>query len=210
LPSPQSGTISFFKIPESQEAELSLWELTVFKYAGEYLSKVLKALRSGGRVERPILARLVKGLNRVFVGLLVNTERELLLATSLSYSTAKVSQVLEDRIPVSPRLHERIELAMPGEKPVLIVQFAPETRGELPLNLTRYEFLSRVAEGALPGSFSRECYEDILAFKCKLLSRLADRRRLEGGEDTATISFRLLSLDTGGNPLDDVVEVAHA
>jgi hypothetical protein len=200
----------FFKIPESQEVELSLWELTVFKYAGEYLAKVLKALRAGGRVERQILARLVKGLNRVFVGLLVNTERELLLATSLSFSTAKVSQVLEDRIPVAPRLHERIELALRGEKPVLIVQFAPDTRAELPLNLTRYEFLSRVAEGALPGSFSRECYEDILAFKCKLLSRLSDRRRLEGGEETGIISFRLLSLDAGGNPLDDVVEVAHA
>ncbi len=200
----------FFKIPDSQEVELSLWELTVFKYAGEYLTKVLGVLRAGGRTERHLLARLVKGLNRVFVGLLVNTEREVLLATSLSFSTAKVSQILEDRIPVTPRLHERVELVLSGDKPVLVVQFAPDTRAELPLNLTRFEFLSRVAEGALPGSFSRECYEDILAFKCKLLARLQDRRQLEGGVDgDGAISFRLLTLDAGGNPLDDVVEVAH-
>ncbi len=200
----------FFKIPEDQEVELSLWELTVFKYAGEYLAKILKVLRSGGRPERQILARLVKGLNRVFIGLLVNTDRELLLATSLSFSTAKVSQVLEDRIPVAPRLHERVELILSGEKPVLVVQFAPETRAELPLNLTRFEFLSRVAEGALPGSFSRECYEDMLAFKCKLLARLTDRRRLEGADDAeGALSFRLLSLDEAGNPLDAVVEVAN-
>ena len=40
----------------------------------------------------------------------------------------------------------------------------------LRLNLTRYEFLMRVGDGALPGNFSRECYEDILAFKSALLS----------------------------------------
>ena len=33
----------FFKIPAEWEQELSLWELTVFKYAGEYLAKVLEA-----------------------------------------------------------------------------------------------------------------------------------------------------------------------
>ena len=38
------------------------------------------------------------------------------------------------------------------------------------LNLTRDEFLMRVSAGALPGNFSRECYEDILAFKSSLLS----------------------------------------
>jgi hypothetical protein len=37
------------------------------------------------------------------------------------------------------------------------------------LNLVRFEFLSRVAtEGALPASFSKECYEDVLAFKSRL------------------------------------------
>ena len=88
----------FFKIPEDQEDELSLWELTVFRYAGDYLKRVLAVLRSGGRVERPILARLVRGLNRIFVGMLVNADRELLIATSISFSNARVSQILEDRI----------------------------------------------------------------------------------------------------------------
>ncbi len=71
--------------------------------------------------------------------------------------------MLKDRIPVMPRLHERVELILSNDKPVFVVQFAPGTRAELPLNLTRFEFLSRVAEGALPSSFSRECYEDIWA-----------------------------------------------
>ena len=40
----------------------------------------------------------------------------------------------------------------------------------LPLTLTRFEFLMRVAQGALPSSFSKECYEDIISFKTKVLS----------------------------------------
>ena len=38
------------------------------------------------------------------------------------------------------------------------------------LHLTRFEFLTRVAAGALPSSFSRECYEDVLAFKSRVMS----------------------------------------
>lgn len=200
----------FFTIPEAQERELALWELTVFKYAGEYLSRVLRVLKSGGKVDRSILARLVRGLNRVFVGMLVTTDRDLLLATSFSFSSSKVSQILEDRIPVSPRLYERVELAIEGEKPTLTVQMSDTIRCGLPLNLIRYEFLSRVAEGALPGSFSRECYEDMLAFKSRVLGSLAERRRTEGVGELGTLTFRLMNLDALGNPTDEVVEVINA
>jgi hypothetical protein len=200
----------FFTILEAQEKELALWELTVFKYAGEYLSRVLQVLKSGGKVDRSILARLVRGLNRVFVGMLVNTERELLLATSFSFSSSKVSQILEDRIPVTPpRLYERVDLTLEGGEPVLAVQLSETIRCTLPLNLTRYEFLSRVAEGAVPGSFSRECYEDMLAFKSRLLACLAERRRIEGVGETGMLTFRLMNLDALGNPTDEVVEVSH-
>ncbi len=200
----------FFKIPSHWEQELTLWELTVFKYAGEYQQKVLTPLRQGGRVERPYLARLVKGLNRIFVGMLVSSDRDLLLATSISFSSSKVSQILEDRVPVTPRLSERVEFVLVNDRPTLYVQFSPSIATSLPLNLTRYEFLSRVAEGALPGSFSRECYEDMLAFKSRLLTCLDQRRRGEGTADSNTVAFHLLTLDAAGNPLDDVVEVTHA
>ena len=199
----------FFTVPEAQVKELALWELTVFKYAGEYLSRVDRVLKSGGKVERSILARLVRGLNRVFVGMLVTTDRELLLATSFSFSGSKVSQILEDRIPVTPRLYERVELTLLGEKPALVVQLSDTIRCPLRLNLTRYEFLSRVAEGALPGSFSRECYEDMLAFKSRLLGSLAERRRIEAAGETGVLAFRLMNLDALGNPTDEVVEVSH-
>jgi hypothetical protein len=75
----------------------------------------------------------------------------------------------------------------------------------LRLNLTRYEFLMRVSEGALPGNFSRECHEDILAFKSALL--VAVQREQDEGEE-ASLTFRLLSLDAAGNPVDEAIEVS--
>ncbi|MGO6904731.1 hypothetical protein ACCS96_31545, partial [Rhizobium ruizarguesonis] len=77
----------------------------------------------------------------------------------------------------------------------------------LKLNLVRYEFLMRVAGGALPGSFSKECHEDILAFKSAILAAFSRSRPMEESKD---LSFRILSLNGEGEPVDDVIEVNFA
>jgi hypothetical protein len=198
----------FFTIPNDQANELELWRLTVFTTAGEYLEQVAGVLQSGGRVQRHIVNRLVNGLNRVFTGLLVTTNRDLLLATSLANSEARVSQLLEEKISVARRKDERIEISLEGQLPSLDVYFSDRNVVSLGLNLIRYEFLCRVADGALPGSFSRECYEDILSFKSALLSTLMNTR--ETDEPSEVLSFRLLTLDPLGNPVDEVVELSNA
>lgn len=200
----------FFLIPSEDEKKLGLWNLTVFQYGGDYLTRVVGALRAGQRVERAIVAMVVRGLNRVFVGMLVTTERELLLATSLSSSNGRVSQVLEDRIPVARRNQESVEVqSTQSGRPAIVVQLSDGLTCSLELNLRRFEFLCRVATGALPGSFSRECYEDILAFKSRLLTALAKRRETQGVEDSGVFSCTLLNLDPLGNPTDEVVEFSH-
>lgn len=191
----------FFKISDAEAEDMRLWDLTVFRYAGEYLKRVVGVLESGRRVERPILSRLVRGLNRIFTGMLVSDDRDLLLATSLALSQGRVSRLLEERVSVEPRLGERVEIILSeGEQmPALEVALSREIRLLLPLYLTRYEFLSRVAEGALPSSFSKECYEDLLAFKSQLLSALAERRAVAGEEPERTpLAFRLLGLEEAG------------
>jgi hypothetical protein len=77
------------------------------------------------------------------------------------------------------------------------------------LTLTRYEFLSRVAtEGALPASFSKECYEDILAFKSRLLSAVDARKERDGTANAENpIALRLLTLTEQGTPEERFVEV---
>ena len=202
----------FFKIPDELAGELRLWDLSVFTGAGEYLAEVAEPLRDGERVSRRIIGRLVKGLNRIFTGMLVETERELLLATSLSLSGAPTSELLEDRITVAPRggRPERVDVTLRNNFPSLNVHLPDGTVRPLRLNLTRYEFLMRVGDGALPGNFSRECYEDILAFKSALLSAVNQAHGGLGDDDPSELTFRLLRLDASGNPIDEVVEVSRA
>src|SRR5690606_5708102 len=163
-------------------------------------------LQNNGRVSRAILGRLVNGLNRIFTGMLVTTDRELLIAAGLSGSAAGLSQILVERISVAPRRHERVELRS-GSLPMLIVELDSGIEVRLELNLVRYEFLMRVAGGALPGSFSKECHEDILAFKSTILAALA---RSRPPEESTDLSFRILSLNSAGEPVDDVIEVIRA
>lgn len=197
----------FFRIPEEQAEELRLWDLSVFSRAGEYLDEVVRPLAQDSRVSRRILARLVNGLNRVFTGMLVSTDRELLLATNLSYSGSGVSQLLEERISVAPKRHERVELIQIDNAPTLVVHLDVDVRCPLTLNLVRYEFLMRVASGALPGSFSRECHEDILAFKSTILAAL---ERVRPPDAYGDLVFKLLTLNAAGDPADEVIEVADA
>ena len=197
----------FFKIPDSMQEELPPWNLTVFSFAGEYLERVIARLRDGKLIQKGVLARLTKGLNRVFIGMLVSSDRELLLATGLSGSAAKVSCILEDRISVARRMTEQIKVLFDDSgMPILRVCLTDKIHVDLRLTLTRFEFLSRVADGVLPGSFSKECHEDILAFKSRILTASQQRRDEMNAHDDG-MTFRMLELDELGNPIEEVVEL---
>lgn len=193
----------FFTIPHEHVESLQLWNLTVFQFAGEYLQKVLLVLQSHARPSRDILMRLVRGLNRILTGMLINDEQQLILATSGSYSQAHVSRLEEAFIAVQPDRGQRITLELRDEQQVCLSVYLDRDLPpvSLPLHLVRYEFLSRVAEGALPSSFSRECYEDLLAFKGRLLR---EYRRLVQGYNARhphadeEFTLKLLELDERG------------
>jgi hypothetical protein len=165
----------FFKIPEPLSSDFPPWDLTVFSQAGDYIERVLQRLRANQRVEKAVLAKLAKGLNRVFIGMLVSSDRELLIATGLSGSSAKVSFILEDRVSVARRMTECIDIVKDDTGfPTLRV--------------------------------SKECHEDILAFKARLLAASKNRREQLGIEED-TMTFRILELDDLGHPLEVVVEL---
>ena len=200
----------FFKIPKEAEHELNLWELTVFRFAGEYLDEIVNVVKRGALVKRPLLSRLVKGLNRVFTGMLINSDRELFLATSGNYSQAKVSRILVERVSVEPSKGEKVMLRFdpPSGRVLLSVFFTPDSFVDFNLTLIRYEFLSRIAvEGALPASFSKECYEDLLAFKSQLIAAYTKRQAKEEEPAGATISLMLLQLTEQGTPDPRAVEI---
>lgn len=190
----------FFTLPSELINTLRLWDLTVFHFAGEYLEQVVAQLRTDHPAPRHVLARLVRGMNRVFSGMLTTTDRQLVLATSGSYSQARVSRIEEAMLSVEPRRGERITLEFVDGRVMFSVYLdRDEPPVRLPLHLVRYEFLSRVAEGALPSSFSKECYEDLLAFKSRLLReyrRIVDQYGERPPDDQ--LHLRILQLDTRG------------
>ncbi len=92
-------------------------------------------------------------------------------------------------------------------RPQLDVSLAPGPGNSVAFDLTpiRYEFLARVAEGALPASFSNECLEDLLAFKAKLLRKAEVVRKAgfagdddEVGVDTSALTLNFIDIEPGG------------
>jgi hypothetical protein len=196
----------FFKIPEAEVDELKLWELTVFRYGGEYLEEVLQRVSSGGHVRRGILGRIVRGMNRIFTGMMLSSEHELYLASSASLSHTRVSRFLEERISTKQKhTGECIEIAYNGRSPELRVCLGGSHAASLRLTLTRYEYLSRVAEGAMPTSFSKECFEDLMAFKSLFMQEL--QRRNVGHERSGEVSFTILEVDASGTAKDKQIGV---
>jgi hypothetical protein len=202
----------FFSVVDNDLEEIKIWDLTTFKYAGEFLESVYRRLENKKRVQPKILSRLVKGINRISTGLLTKDTDGIFLSTSGSHSQSKISRVFESRISVRPNRGESVDITLENGKPLLSVKMSlsPQiTPVNLKLHLVRYEFISRVAEGELPGSFSRECYEDLLAFKSRLINQLETRRKIEGAfeYDTDRLVLELLRLNIEGMLYTRSVEV---
>lgn len=202
----------FFTIPGDRTTDMKLWDLTIFQYAGEYLNDLYRVLQEGKKVPKSITSRLIRGLNRIFTGLLVNNQDELLLATSGSYSQARISRVYEESVSVARKRGESVsvELDKSRKKPSLVVNLASDIEPiRFNLTLTRYEYLSRVAEGALPSSFSQECYEDVLAFKTQVFKQLAVRQSMDDEDDDGeeAMNIRLLEINSAGIASERTLEV---
>jgi hypothetical protein len=163
----------FFRVPENKENEFHLWQLTVFQNAGRYRDKLLRPLSRGELIPASTVEELVRGFNRVWTGMLTEESGNLYLTSGLDYTTARLSRILKHKVSVHLSTHQEQIVIVAGQNRVpelrvhLLKQVVPFT-----LNLLRYEFLIRVSEGSLPNSFSRECFEDVVSFKTKLLAAI--------------------------------------
>lgn len=196
----------FFNIPSGKEEVYKLWNLTIFRFAGEYINQI-----NGNdfRFPKSITARIVQGLNRVFTGMLINSDDKLFIAISSNYSQSSISRIFLNDISVKPNKGEKILIEKnPDTKRVYLKVFFDNNVFEnIELNLIRYEFLSRVAEdGALPASFSRECNEDILAFKSRLIEKCRQiKNETEDFTDESSVEVKILS-SINGKPEERTIE----
>ena len=193
----------FFTMPDALIESYQLWSLTVFRFAGLYL-EVLEKLAIKQPLPRTALGQVVRGLNRIFTGMLVQNQDELVLATSGSYSPSKRSPLLDELISVPRAAGEEVSLIADDTGGFCVSVRLVRGTDILPITLalspTRFEFLCRVAEGVLPSSFSLECHEDLLAFKARLLRETENRRRIDGDDETTDgeLVLRFIELSPDG------------
>jgi hypothetical protein len=167
----------FFTLPEDVYAKFPFWELTTFRFAGDYLALVSSLNPSGGQkfATEQIRSRLVQGLNRVMTGLLLDNPDALFIANSGGFTQSKISVLCEKEIPShrSAGVGMQIKWDKTRQRPCLDISVGGGAEGSVTFDLTpmRFEFLCRVSEGSLPSSFSNECFEDLLAFKARLLRK---------------------------------------
>lgn len=197
----------FFRLPDDRR--LDPWRLTMFQSAASYRQLVLKPLAGKFEVAPQVVSRLVIGLNRIWTGMLIGRSDCLWVSTGLDSSAAPVSDVVVSNVPIerSP-FGQSVEIEQGDDNvPALRVHLGIDGRGAVyPLHLTRYEFLIRVADGALPNSFSKECNEDVLAFKSRLLAECLAIKRMQERSGVRR-RLTLLVQDRDGEPRQQTLGV---
>ncbi len=200
----------FFELPKSLERTYGLFDLTVYHFGGQFRDQILNRLRSGRAIPTRFLDEIIRGLNRIFIGALIDDKQTLYLATSGTDSQAKISRVISYTIPNDPNmpaLHLSLKRGLVELIPevLLEVHYLGNPLVGMRLNLTRYEFICRVARGALPSSFSSECYEDFLNFKSQLIAIM--KNKFASAEHSNQLKFVTISKE--GQILQHELEVTE-
>lgn len=169
----------FFRTPPEMESKYDPWSLTNFHHAKEYLEQLLTPIQTRKAPHSKHLGPLIIAINRIWTGLLLDEHDQLFITTALDFATGRSSEIEVKRIPTKASSggdYPYVDLCcgkISDNVPIIAIHLKEEQEPvKLPLTLTRYEFLKRVASGALPASFSRECSEDIRAFKSQVLARI--------------------------------------
>jgi len=197
----------YFSLPEAEQG-YPRWAMTAFRFAGEYL-EIINSLNAKKPVRDVTRGRIARGLNRVMTGLLLENEDRIFIASSGGFTQSRVSVLCDHETPSRRQggVGMAIKLEEQTGRPQLDVSLSPRLGNSVAFDLTpiRYEFLARVAEGALPASFSTECLEDLLAFKAKLLRKAeivrnadlaGDDEEVSGEASALTLNF--IDIEPGG------------
>lgn len=195
----------FFTLPNDSELSYNNWGLTSFRNAGSYLAIVELLNGKGSPAAEKAKYNIVKGLNRVFTGLLLENTDKLFVSDGGGSGRSKSSVLCQTEVMArggnsgvnirksNITANPSIEVTAVINKPPIVFELTP----------IRFEFLSRVADGALPGSFSNECLEDFLAFKARILRLAESERKINSDEYNGVNSEIYLSFieinDRNGN-----------
>ena len=215
----EGGSSEFLNMLETQRRRLYFtltdtdpdyphWSMTAFRFAGEYLD-IIESLKAKKLVSETFRGRIVSGLNRIMTGLLLENVDRIFVTSSDGFTQSRVSVLCNYETPSHRQngVGMLIKLDIETGRPQLVVTLASGSDNSVAFDLTpiRYEFLARVAEGALPASFSNECLEDLQAFRAKLLRKAENVHNAgfvgdndEGGGEASTLTLNFIDIEPGG------------
>ena len=197
----------FFSLPD--DSEFDPWKLSVYQYAGQF-NELVKKIDSGEGISRQ-KEKLVRGLNRTFSGMMIDEGTMVYLTSSGGDGRRRIASILSDMLHTSAnRRNLYLDFSIAEDKVTPQMRIIDPTLdddseviGVIDLQLTHFEYLMRVANGSLPASFSRQCYEDFLDLKLFLIERITN---LEGdGYDSNIIELQAIRVDVAGQAqIDDI------
>ena len=198
----------FFSLPPDKAFDP--WRLTVYQASGRFLDFV-SGLASGADVSRTI-ELLVRGLNRTFCGMMIDDGTQLHLASSGGDGRGRIASLLNYDLPTKSHRRDpylNFTLAADQSSPCLQIIDPVGAKNDvvdsLNLQLTHFEYLVRVASGSLPASFSRQCNEDFLDFKLRLIKRLDDL--IGQTPSTDEVNLQVLTVDERGRAHADNIRI---
>jgi hypothetical protein len=163
----------FLQATAAQFHKYALWKTTVFHHAREFLEEVAAPIEAGRSPARLHVRKIASGLNRIWTGLLLSEyANEVYLTTGLDLATSAVSDIFLSQIELDsePPGMEVVRRDIGSAPDVVLRTNGREFR--FALTLPRFEFLCRVADGAMPSSFSRESCTDFMSLKQRCLRDL--------------------------------------
>lgn len=195
----------FFVLPPAHEAgdPLDPWALTVYRHGGQYLAfwRALLENRPADHARR----RLVIGLNRSYAGLMCDDDGAVWFTAPAANTQSRLGNVLDARLPLGDRRGELewfdFTADGPSGRPRMVVMArasrrdAPESLVENDLPPHLFEYLMRVEAGSLPGSFSRQCFEELRHFRLRVTAALA---RNDVVDPDALEDLRVVGLGSDG------------
>ena len=155
------------------------WNLSEFKHGGQYI-RLVESLITDDTIDTTTIKRnLLNGLNRMMSGLMADPDDRLWLIEPVGvFQGSEIPMVIEF---TGPETHfdtrtylkfktQRDELKIP------ILTVIPNKNDECAVDLvlkpTLVECLLRIADGAIPSSFSNECSQEIRRFQLKVIKNI--------------------------------------
>jgi hypothetical protein len=186
----------FFTLEDTPESgRLSPWALTVFRSGGDYLA--FQAALKNSESTTQTFRKLVCGLNRTFTGTMTTEKEKVWLAIPPGNVHDRTGRVLE-HAPIPRKappgaIQAEVDNNGINQRPrfVLKQRGQPNALAAIELRPLLFEYLIRVANGSLPASFSRQCFEELKHFRLRAVQMLSELHN----EDPSETDMHLVSLD---------------